>query len=188
MRMSPVTDINETCKWVVSYVIKSCHAYECIMSRNNTGQGVISWRMYYVTYVHESCHVWLSHVMHMNASCHRDTWDNVSSHNESVMSRICISHVTYGWVRSHIWMHYITNKQGSIWNPTINLPCAWVMSHMWCCEGDCLYMYMYMYKCARKSVYIYMYVYIYVYMYVYIYIYIFTYVHVYIYICIYMCL
>ena len=52
-------------------------------------------------------HIWMSHVTHMNESCHTYEW---------VMSHIWMSHVThmnesrhtYEWVMSHIWMSHVT--------------------------------------------------------------------------------
>jgi len=68
-------------------------------------------------------HISMSHVTHMNESCHTYEW---------VMSHIWMSHVThinepchtYQWVMSHIWMSHVTHK---------NEPChtyEWVMSHI----------------------------------------------------------
>ena len=65
-------------------------------------------------------HIRMSHVTHMNESCHTYEW---------VMSHIQMSHVThtnepchtYNWVMSHIWMSHVTHT---------NEPChtyAWVM-------------------------------------------------------------
>jgi len=68
-----------------------------------------------------SSHVWMSHVTHMNASCHTYEWD---------MPHMWMSHVThmneschtYEWVMSHIWMRHAAH---------MNEPCyiyEWVMS------------------------------------------------------------
>ena len=69
-------------------------------------------------------HIWMSHVTHMEESCHTYGW---------VMSHIWMSHVThmeeschtYGWVMSHIWMSYVTHMDESCHTY------GWVMSHMW---------------------------------------------------------
>ena len=66
----------------------------------------------------------MSHVTHMNESCHTHEW---------VMSHIWMSHVTHmneschthEWVMSHTWMSHVTH---------INESChthEWVMSHTW---------------------------------------------------------
>ena len=54
--------------------------------------------------MHESCHIWICHVTHINASCHIS-----ESHH------IWMSHVTYEWVRSHQWVMFT---------------CEWGRSHM----------------------------------------------------------
>jgi len=68
----------------------------------------------------ESCHMWMSHVIPVNESC-TGTYMNESCHTyERVMSHICMSHVPYEWVTSHIWLRIKSC-------PT----CEWVKSHMW---------------------------------------------------------
>jgi len=75
---------------------ESCHTYKRVMSR-------IEWVM---------SHVWMSHVAHMNESCHTYEW---------VMSRIWMSHVThmneschtYEWVTPHIQMSHVTYVNGA---------------------------------------------------------------------------
>jgi len=65
---------------------------------------------------------WMSHVTHMNESCHTYEW---------VMSHIWMSHVTqvvdschtYELVISHIWMSHVTHMNESCHTY------AWVMSH-----------------------------------------------------------
>jgi len=57
-------------------------------------------------------HIWMSHVTHMNESCHTYEW---------VMSHIQMSYVThmneschtYRWVMSHIWMSHVTHMNES---------------------------------------------------------------------------
>ena len=57
-------------------------------------------------------HIWMSHVTHMNESCHTYEW---------VMSRIWMSHVTHmneschtcKWVMSHTWMSHVTHVDES---------------------------------------------------------------------------
>ena len=76
--------------------------------------------MSHVTHVNESCHIcewvmshiWMSLVTHMNQSCHMCEW---------VMSHIWMSHVTcvnepchtYEWVMSHVWMGHVTHMNSS---------------------------------------------------------------------------
>jgi len=102
--------------------------------------------------LYRNSHVWKSHVMHMNESCHTYVW---------VMSRcarrwcsfllrpgtgslrvwhICMSHVTpviesfhtckeschaYRWVVSRTWMSHVTHMTESCH------AYEWVMSHIW---------------------------------------------------------
>jgi len=86
--------------------------------------------MSHVTHMNESCHtyewvmshVWMGHVTHMTESCHTYEW---------VMSHIWMSHVTrmnescraYEWVMSHIWMSHVTHMTESCQTY------EWVMSH-----------------------------------------------------------
>ena len=58
-------------------------------------------------------HIWMSHVTHMNESCHTYEW---------VMSHIWMSHTThmnastshtYEWVMFHIWMSHVTHMNES---------------------------------------------------------------------------
>jgi len=65
--------------------------------------------MSHVTHMNESCHtyewvmshIWMSHVTHMNESCH-----------------------TYEWVMSPMWMSYV-------WAPCEWVTCKWGKSRMW---------------------------------------------------------
>jgi len=98
----------------------------------------------------------MSHVTHMNESCHTYEW---------VMSRIWMSHVThmneswhtYEWIMPHIWMSHVAdvNESSHIWMRDVTygysrfqswcsrlLRCViesrhtheWVMSHAWKCH------------------------------------------------------
>ena len=87
--------------------------------------------MSHVTHMNESCHtcewvmshIWMSHVTHVNESCHICEW---------VMSHIWMSHVThvneschtYEWVMSHIWMSHVTRMSES------SHAYEWDMSHL----------------------------------------------------------
>jgi len=61
-----------------------------------------------VTNINESCivtqHTWMSHVTHMNESCHTYGWD---------MSHMWTSHVTHERVVSHAWMSHVTHMNTS---------------------------------------------------------------------------
>jgi len=69
-------------------------------------------------------HIWMSHVAHMNESCHTYEW---------VMSHIWMSHAahmneschTYEWVMPHIWLSHVTHMTESC------RTYEWVMSHVW---------------------------------------------------------
>jgi len=109
-----------TYEWVTSR-IRLSHVTQMYESRY-TYKRVIS-------HITESwCHVWMSHVTHMDASYHTYEW---------VMSHIWMSHVThmnescrkYGWVMSHIWMCHVTHMNESCHTN------EWVISHLnksWC--------------------------------------------------------
>jgi len=66
-----------------------------------------------VTHVNDLWHTkWMSHVTHMNESCHTYEW---------VISHVWMSHVTrmnesshtYEWVMSHVWMSRVTRMNES---------------------------------------------------------------------------
>ena len=124
--MSHVTHMDESChthtcqtddqmfvsttEWVMSHTNKSCHTCKC--QRDKLDACGID-PMSHVTHMNESCHTyewdmshtWMSHVTHMNES--RDTyeWICFTCTNESChMSHIRMSSVTchtYNWVTSH---------------------------------------------------------------------------------------
>ena len=74
--------------------------------------------------INESCHIRMSHVTHLNESCHTYEW---------VMSQIWMSHGThmnelchlYEWVLLHIWMSHVTRIHESCYTYT------WIISHTW---------------------------------------------------------
>jgi len=81
--------------------IHMCHAYVCVRVMSRVHMYVWHWWV--------MSHIWMSHVTHMNESCHKYQW---------VMPHICVtlmSHVTglmlyleqschaYRWVMSHVW-------------------------------------------------------------------------------------
>ena len=88
--------------------------------------------MSHVTHVNESCHtcewimshMWMHHVTHVNVSCHTC---------ECVMSHIWMGHVTHvneschtcEWVMSHIWRSHVTHMNESCHTY------QWVKSEMW---------------------------------------------------------
>ena len=77
-------------------------------------------------------HIWMSHVTHMNESCHTYEW---------VMSHIWMRHVTnmneschtYECVMSHIWMSHVTHMNESCQTY------EWVMSHIWMTHSGLLF-------------------------------------------------
>jgi len=110
--------------------------------------------------MNESCHKWISHVTHMNASCH--AYEGVIHIYECFLSHIRMSHVThmnascrtheascltYEWGMSHVRIRRCTYMNESchtyewvishIWMGHAthrNESChtgGWVMSHMW---------------------------------------------------------
>jgi len=93
----------------VSWRIRMYHgAYKCIVAAITSYWWVMS-------YMNESCHIWMSHV----------TYEWVMSHmNESW--RIWMSHFTYEWVMSHM------NESFHIWISHIIYECiiAWGIAHM----------------------------------------------------------
>jgi len=84
-------------------------------------------------------HVWMSHVTHVDESCHTYEW---------VMSHMWMSHVTHvneschicEWVMSHVWMSYVTHTNDEL-NINEGFMCniwkshvphyTWVMGHIW---------------------------------------------------------
>jgi len=94
--MSRTHGPNITYVWVMSHIRESCHVY-----------------MSHVTCVWATSHIWMSHVTHMNESCH-----------------------TYEWVMSHTWMSHVTcvratsqlKESCNAWLPLVSY--EWVMSHM----------------------------------------------------------
>ena len=107
-------------------VISECHSTNLTKGSQNTNFLRALWK--YIqhsaehsnpcrllcTYTYEwfMSHIWMSHVTHMNESCHTYEW---------VMWHIWMSHVThmneschtYKWVTSHIWMSYVTHMNES---------------------------------------------------------------------------
>jgi len=96
---------------VMSHTIDSCHAYEYALSQ-----------------MHLPCHRWIHHV-HNNTSRHTCEW--------VVIIILCcalkclpyawVSHVTYDWVMSHIWICPVTDE------PTmshINTPRHTIIHHV----------------------------------------------------------
>ena len=53
-----------------------------------------------MSHMNESCHIWMSHVPHINESCDTYEW---------VMSHIIVSHVTHMNESCHIWMCHVTH-------------------------------------------------------------------------------
>jgi len=107
------THVNESChtyEWVTGHMCTSCHTFEYFMSYIWTSHGTcarvkapwfeIVMRRWVMS------HTWMSHVTHINASCH--------THNESCL--------TYEWVMSHTFKH-VTHMNESCHTH------EWVMSH-----------------------------------------------------------
>ena len=104
--MSHVTHINESCHtyepFTCTHVNQSCHTYQWFMSHEihvYTYGYVMCTHTNESGHTYESCHTcirwvtshtWISHVTHMNESCH-----------------------TYEWVTSYIWMSHVTNMNES---------------------------------------------------------------------------
>jgi len=99
----------------------SCHTYEWVMSHI---------QMSHVTHMNVSCHLWLRlHVTHMNESCHTYEW---------VMSHIWMSHVTHMNESCHKWICHVTYKCVI---PHMNASCRIWLSHVtyeWVCLCICL--------------------------------------------------
>jgi len=140
----------------ISRMNASCHTHECVtwyiewvMSR------IIMSRIWmrHVTRINKSCytnacgvtHMRVSHLPHVNESCHTCQWD-ISQIKKKVwlqmwvsrITHISLSHVTqstshvthvseschtYQWLMSHIRMSHVTHIHASCH--------AWVMSHVW---------------------------------------------------------
>jgi len=93
--------------------------------------------MSHVTHMDESCHaygwvtsrIWMSHVTHMDESCHAYGW---------VMSRIWMSHVTHmdesrhanRCIMSRIWMSYVTHLTALVMCHVTHTEESWC-THVW---------------------------------------------------------
>ena len=87
--------------------------------------------MSHVTHMNESCHtyewvmshIWMGHVTHMNESCHTYAWvmSHIRMHHVTHMNKSCY---TYECVMSHIWMSHVTYMNASCHTY------EWVMSHI----------------------------------------------------------
>ena len=77
-------------------------------------------------------HVWMSHVTHMNESCHPYEWvmSCIGMSHESRHANVVVTD-TYEWVMSHIWMSHVTRMNESCH------PYEWVMSHIWISHVTC---------------------------------------------------
>ena len=151
-----VCDMTHSCVWhdsfkCVTWLISVCgmrfiRMYNFVIllgpkqSRKYTYEKVMSHtQMSHVTHMNESCHTheWvmslmsLSQVTHMNESRHENDW---------AVSHIWISHRTHvdescptnGWVMSHPSMSHVTHKHESCVPRTCRTyTFKWVMSHVW---------------------------------------------------------
>jgi len=125
--MSHTTDWNEV-------LDKSRVPDEWVMSRIYTSDVTHNW-MSHVTHMDESCHAlhkWISHVTHLHESCHTRDW---------VKACIWMSHVTHhrlewslGQIKWSRWMSHVTHLNESCH------PCGWVVSHIWMSEVIHLWM------------------------------------------------
>jgi len=80
-------------------------------------------------------HIWMSHVTHMNESCHKISvtphiyivmsymWMSHATHMHRYVTRMNESCHTYTWVMSHAWMRHYLQREGS-------KECVWVISRM----------------------------------------------------------
>jgi len=84
----------------------------------------------------QSCHTWvMSHMSHVtHESCHFRKgsllilgvkWMTVTRMNQSVLSHVWMSHVTWEGVMSHVWTSHVTRMHKSCHTY------EWVMSHIW---------------------------------------------------------
>ena len=66
----------------------------------------------------------MSHVTHMNESCHTYEW---------VMAHIWMGHVTHEWVIPHIWLSHVTHALLSHVTHIYESchTCDWIMPHTW---------------------------------------------------------
>ena len=106
--------LNMFCIKCVFYKICSDCQYRnltwCFLCENFVGRSSLS--NFADTKEFAASHIWMSHVTHMNVSCHTYEW---------VMAHIWMSHVThmneschtYEWVMSHIWMSHVTHMNES---------------------------------------------------------------------------
>jgi len=91
--------------------------------------------MSHVTHMNDSCHphewvishIWMSHVTHMNESCHPYEWfiSHIWLIHKCDMPRHIESCHTHEWVMSHTWMIHVTHMNESCHTH------EWVISHIW---------------------------------------------------------
>ena len=136
-----------TCGWVISYPNESRQiwmrhvTYESIMAQMNVSCNMwmifnLPGRMYIYVYIFMSrmneschtCHVWMSHVTHMNASCLSSFLERIPESFLSVPKPLI-----YIYSR-HVWMsHVATKRMPLISQDLVHMNESyhtWVMSHM----------------------------------------------------------
>jgi len=137
------------CEWVMSNVltshdahrIESCRAYVAHMNAPHLHIRHSHLILRYITRMYVSFRICervmsniltLSHVAHMNTSCHNCAWVK-SDEYMSLLPHVEMSRVThmneswhtYEWVMAHIWMGHGTHMNES-WHTY-----EWVMAHIW---------------------------------------------------------
>ena len=93
-------------------------------------------------------HMWISHVTHVNESCH-----------------------TCGWVMSHMWMSHVTPRNKSCSARSASTHTNEIYIYM------CIYVYICIYRYIYVYIHTYTYIYIHIYIHIYMYTYICTHTH-----------
>jgi len=129
MSLHPKRICRNAREWCVA--LASCHTYETHMSSRKWCITHIKhiWMRASAVYKLVMSRVWISHVMHMNESCHACV---------CVTSRTWLRHVTYGCVISHTLLRLVTHMNDfsltlSEWCQTykwFQSDSKWVVSHI----------------------------------------------------------
>jgi len=130
MSLHPKRICRNAREWCVA--LASCHTYETHMSSRKWCITHIKhiWMRASAVYKLVMSRVWISHVMHMNESCHACV---------CVTSRTWLRHVTYGCVISHTLLRLVTHMNDfsltlSEWCQTykwFQSDSKWVVWNMW---------------------------------------------------------
>ena len=109
------------CADVLQCAAACCSVLQCVALCYFVLEGVAEWciifnpqlqhlpLLWVISHIHPRVmsHIWMSHVTHMNASCHTQKWvmSCIETSRVTHMQEVCH---TYEWVMSHICMSHVT--------------------------------------------------------------------------------